>query len=87
MRILELVVRFSGLVRVFPSVRFAISQFKFFVRILEIRSGERRILEMSSISTNLRDGSSLVESVEAGVHCHPKLRGGAVLFASFVTCN
>ena len=61
-RILELVVRFSGLVRVFPSVRFALSQFNFFVRILEISSGERRILEMSYISTNLRDGSSLVQS-------------------------
>ena len=61
-RILELVVRFSGLVHVFPSVRFALSQFNLFVRILEMSSGERRILEMSSISTNLRDGSSLVES-------------------------
>ena len=76
MRILELGVRFETnlrdgvrwvrilelVVRVFPSLRFALSQFNFFVRILKMSSGERRILEMSSINTNLSDGSSLVES-------------------------
>ena len=45
-RILELVVRFSGLVRVFPSLRFALSQFNFFVRILEMQFGRE---------ANLRD--------------------------------
>ena len=47
-----------------PSLRFALSQFNLIVRILLLRDefGRWRILEMSSRSAHLRDGSSLVES-------------------------